>query len=180
MDLMVKARPLKLRDIEIKIINSLKKLARTRGSIDRLHLTQDVKNELQKIGETKGYASYAGRTKRTAHFHEFLWDFVWARQKEDRRLKGADPNKILSLPLIAEIEWGTSKQHRAHDFEKLIFGEASLRLFVCRTRNEDDSANALKLCRDILSRATRPKRRRFLLIMVQDKPKKIIPQLWIR
>ena len=140
-----------------------------------------IKNALCELGRKKGYGVYGHGTGRY-QYHEFLWDLVWADTREDDDVKKETGDEVVvkRLPMIAEIEMGTTKRHWLPDFEKLKFGVTGLRLFVCGVKNSDEKSvrEAHEFCRK-LSQMSKKTKSRYLLVMVPRNRDAIEYRFWV-
>ena len=130
----------------------------------REELTRRIKVGLLKVGNDRHFAVYASGKGLRTQFHEWLWDVVWAEQRKGRLYGQSGYHVTVRLPMIAEIEWGTSQADLMDDFSKLSFGIADLRLFVFRAKNEDHARKVYKFCKK-LSQIS-PIKREYLMIGV--------------
>lgn len=128
-----------------------------------------LKDALCELGHQKRLAVFTSGTKKMKpEFHEWLWDFVWADQTKKKQ-RDSGYHIIKRLPLIAEIEWGTSEADRMDDFEKLRFGDADLCLFVCGSEGREDFEKAVKLCKKTLCKEGHERRAHYFLVAVNTK-----------
>ena len=133
---------------------------------NRGHRTKLLKKALCRLGHEKRYATYASGTMRAkTDFHEWLWDLVWAKQSK-KKFRESGYQAVIKLRLITEMEWGVSEAERMDDFEKLRFGVADLRLFICGSEDKKDAKKALHLCRDRLCRLAGKSKARYLLVAI--------------
>ncbi len=77
-----------------------------------------IKAALGAAGTEKGYTPYYTIPDIQS---EFLYDLIWVRENEGER--------IVSVPLVAEIEWG-NQGDVWDDFQKLLVARAGVRVMV--------------------------------------------------
>ena len=71
-----------------------------------------------------------------------MYDVVWLVYSPD----GRKDDYLLSVPLVAESEWG-NEDAIDEDFEKLLLARATIRLMIFGGANEDNDETAKRLVR---------------------------------
>jgi hypothetical protein len=94
--------------------------------------TQATFEALRDLGSRYGFESlYSSKVGGPG---EWLWDFLWLSRDQSS-------GHILSMPLVAESEWG--KPTLRHDFEKLLVADTHLKLIVLQALTEDQLRNSI-------------------------------------
>jgi hypothetical protein len=113
----------KILSIEEDIINALKSINKEL-TINKINnskeWTRAIKRSIGNLGIRNGYQVCASGFE-GSFSNEWLFDIVW--YQEDNYLK--------EVCLIAESEWGLEIGHIKYDFEKLLVGNAYIRLMIC-------------------------------------------------
>jgi hypothetical protein len=93
--------------------------------------TREVKNQLIKAGRAKFYT--CARECDDAHHGEWMYDLCWLSYPD------GDPSKgLIDIALIAESEWHWRDPSSVReDFEKLMLGNAALKLMVFDAGSEE-------------------------------------------
>lgn len=83
--------------------------------------TKEIKTQLCRIGQELGCYTCASQVeKRFVNHGEWLFDVTWLEWND----------KLYSVPMVAECEWG-DLDHIRDDFQKLLVARADIRLMVC-------------------------------------------------
>ncbi len=80
--------------------------------------TRRVINALIQLGTGRGYTPYPNPQLCEG---EWLYDVIWVRMNEQ--------NRVISVPLVAEIEWGNPGDVW-DDFQKLLVARAGVRVMI--------------------------------------------------
>ena len=80
--------------------------------------TRRVLNTLTQLGTARGYTPYPNPRLCEG---EWLYDVIWVRMNEQ--------NRVISVPLVAEIEWGKPGDVW-DDFQKLLVARAGVRIMI--------------------------------------------------
>ena len=92
--------------------------------------TYFLKQKIAQLGLRKGYKVAVGGFADDFE-KEWLYDLVWYRED----LQGC----LMNIPLIMESEWRKNYSEIKFDFEKLLLGNAEMRLMICQSKEKDIS-----------------------------------------
>jgi hypothetical protein len=95
--------------------------------------THEIKAHLGALGLEQGHAVFADECLGAGP--QWLFALCWAQMRKGR---------MVSLPLVAEIEWNLNLGEIAEDFDKLLQSTARHRLMIFEQRNAADVAMVLK------------------------------------
>ena len=82
--------------------------------------TRQVISELIRLGIEREYAPCPNPQYR---WGEWLYDVIWLRVDED------NIDRVLNVPLVAEVEWGNQDEIWS-DFQKLLVARADVRVMI--------------------------------------------------
>ena len=80
--------------------------------------TRRVKDAFIQLGIARGYTPCPNPQ---LEWGEFLYDVIWLRTDEE--------NRVIGVPLVAEIEWG-NRGDVWDDFQKLLVARAGVRVMI--------------------------------------------------
>ncbi len=123
---------IQLTTIEQSIINTMREFEASASGIlkNNAPWTRGIKRRLYDLGCKYDYTICASGLDGDSEA-EWLYDVVW--YKEDG--KGQDA-RLVDVPMIAECEWNAGIGHIKYDFEKLLLGNAPLRVMICQATTD--------------------------------------------
>lgn len=102
-----------------QIVAEFRKVGREALQLEQKQWTEKVLTTLCKLGEKLDYKTRA--TGVPDGGSEFLYDAIWINTDSG--------NRICSVPMVAECEWGNLEQV-SYDFQKLLLARSKVRVMV--------------------------------------------------
>lgn len=116
-----------------EIWSRLSKLSPRLCKCTRTERTAAVAKMLRRMAKDRGYKLNPSRQR-----NEFMCDFTWLKWKRYHQAH------IEHIGLVVECEWSHEHKSIIHDFRKLIFVKAPIKLFICQILSRDDAKFAKK------------------------------------
>ncbi len=92
--------------------------------------TKEVKKELTKLGQSKGYYVCTHSVK-FSDWGEWLYDLCWIQQKDDSTYP-----LLKKFVLALESEWKTDDNSIIEDFQKLLVCNAEIKVMIFQCKPE--------------------------------------------